>query len=105
MACNATDIPTLSFPRDEIIKIVPASYDNKAKRIKIQDLPPDMIPGSPEDIRIPVPASGTMTPVNIGDPRSGTLSPVEGARSPKKARSPERGQGTHLLVERALRGK
>ena len=104
MACNATDIPILSFPRNEIIEIVPASYDNKAKRINIRDLPPETIPGSPEDIRIPVPASGAMTPVSIGDPRSGTLSPIDGARSPKKSRSPERGQGTHLLVERALRG-
>ena len=104
MACNAADIPGLSFPRNEIIEIVPASYNNKAKRIKIPDLPPEMIPGSPEDIRIPVPASGAMTPVSIGDPRSGALSPVEGARSPRKSRSPERGQGTQLLVERALRG-
>lgn len=104
MACNAPDIPTLSFPRNEIIEIVPASYDNKAKRINIGDLPPEMIPSSPEGIKIPVPPSGAMTPVTIGDPRSGAQSPVEGARTPLQSRSPELGQGTHLLVERALRG-
>ncbi|MCJ1449271.1 MAG: hypothetical protein MMC23_009791, partial [Stictis urceolatum] len=50
MACNATDIPTLSFPRNEIIEIIPASYNNEAKRITISDLPNELIPGSPEDI-------------------------------------------------------
>ena len=48
MACNATDIPSLSFPRDEIIEIIPASYNNEASRIKISGLPPEIIPGSPE---------------------------------------------------------
>ena len=103
MACNATDIPTLSFPRNEIIEIVPASYDNKAKRIIIPDLPLDIIPGSPEDIKIPVPPSGTMTPINIGEPRSGQLSPLDGGRSPKRPSSPDRREGSFLLVERALR--
>jgi len=103
MACNATDIPMLSFPRNEIIEIIPASYNNEAKRILIPDLPDEMIPGSPEDIKIPVPSSGTMTPVSLGDPRLGTISPVEGSRSPKPA-TPEPGEGVHLLVGRALRG-
>ncbi|EGC48308.1 6-phosphofructo-2-kinase [Histoplasma capsulatum var. duboisii H88] len=46
MACNAADIPFLSFPRDEIIEIIPASYNNKANRIHIPDLPPEIIPAS-----------------------------------------------------------
>ena len=40
MACNAVDIPFLSFPRNEIIEIIPASYNNEAKRIHVPDLPP-----------------------------------------------------------------
>lgn len=36
-------------------QIIPASYQNEAKLIEIRDLDPAMIPGSPEDIRLPVP--------------------------------------------------
>lgn len=61
MACNATDIPGLSFPRNEIIEIIPASYNNEATAIPIPNLPEDTIPSSPEDIRIPVPSSGVVT--------------------------------------------
>lgn len=55
MHCSTRDIPKLKFPRDEIIEIIPAAYQNEAKRIHIPGLDPRMIPGSPEDIRIPVP--------------------------------------------------
>ena len=104
MACNATDIPTLSFPRNEIIEIIPASYNNEAKRILIPDLPDEIIPGSPEDIKIPVPPSGAMTPVSIGEPRNGAISPIERSRSPRSHASVEPGEGTHILIGRALRG-
>jgi 6-phosphofructo-2-kinase / fructose-2,6-biphosphatase 4 len=66
------DIPKLKFPRDEIIEIIPAAYQNEAKRIHIPGLDPKIIPGSPEDIRIPVPSR----------PESGTLSPIPGLSSP-----------------------
>ena len=62
MACNATDIPALSFPRNEIIEITPASYNNEATRIAIPEIEDAMIPASPEDLKIPVPSSGTITP-------------------------------------------
>lgn len=104
MACNATDIPTLSFPRNEIIEIIPASYNNTATRIIIPDLPDAMIPGSPEDIRIPVPPSGAMTPVSLGEPRKGAVSPVEGSKHSTVTASPERGEGLQMLVTRALKG-
>ena len=52
MACNATDIPGLSFPRNEIIEIIPASYQNEATRISIPGLPQESIAASPEDIQI-----------------------------------------------------
>lgn len=56
MHCSTRDIPKLKFPRDEIIEIIPAAYQNEAKRIHIPGLDPKTIPGSPEDIRIPVPS-------------------------------------------------
>ncbi|PMD49232.1 bifunctional 6-phosphofructo-2-kinase/fructose-2,6-bisphosphate 2-phosphatase [Hyaloscypha bicolor E] len=69
MACDAMNIPKLKFPRNEIIEIIPASYQNEAKRIKIPNVHIDMIPGSPEDIRIPVPPSGFISPLSgLGTP-------------------------------------
>ncbi|KAI0458007.1 bifunctional 6-phosphofructo-2-kinase/fructose-2,6-bisphosphate 2-phosphatase [Xylaria acuta] len=63
MHCSTMDIPKLTFPRNEIIEIIPAAYQNEAKRIHIPGLDPNTVPGSPEDIRIPVPeSSGADTP-------------------------------------------
>jgi broad specificity phosphatase PhoE len=103
MACTSADIPYLSFPRNEIIevstyflipsfrshakanilgKIIPASYNNQAARIHIDDLPPEIIPGSPEDIKIPVPPSGIVSPMPALDiPRGAT--PQSGVRTPR----------------------
>ncbi|KAL3455706.1 6-phosphofructo-2-kinase-domain-containing protein [Aspergillus heterothallicus] len=77
MACNAADIPFLEFPRDEIIEIIPESYQNEARRIHIPDLPEEIIPGSPEDIKIPVPPSGLSSPSvqGLGTPRDGLSTP------------------------------
>ncbi|KAL9121723.1 MAG: hypothetical protein Q9187_001717 [Circinaria calcarea] len=106
MACNATDIPALSFPRNEIIEIIPASYNNEASRITIPNLPQDMIPPSPEDLQIPVPPSGVVTPMNgLGTPQTGAGTPGIRLGSPSENATPfEPGLGTQLLVERALRG-
>ncbi|KAL8916304.1 MAG: hypothetical protein Q9172_006359 [Xanthocarpia lactea] len=108
MACNATDIPRLSFPRNEIIEIIPASYNNESSSIPIPDLPPEIIPSSPEDLKIPVPPSeapsGTATPINLGLARTApgsrkTVTPqANGGSTPQ-----EPGEGTLLLVDRALR--
>ncbi|KAF3935487.1 6-phosphofructo-2-kinase [Dactylella cylindrospora] len=35
MACSTTDIPTMRFSRNEIVEIVPASYNNQARKIPI----------------------------------------------------------------------
>ncbi|KAF2759177.1 6-phosphofructo-2-kinase/fructose-2,6-biphosphatase 3, partial [Pseudovirgaria hyperparasitica] len=75
MACNAADIPKLQFPRDEIIEIIPSSYNNVAKRIKIPGISSNLIPSSPEGISIPVPPSGYVTPM------TGTNSPHRGSGS------------------------
>lgn len=107
MACHAVDIPKLSFPRNEIIEIIPASYNNEAKRITISGLPEEIIPPSPEDIRIPVPPSGVVSPEpGLGTPMSGAQSPMEGNRLPDKGTMTPKtpGEGTHLLVERTLKG-
>lgn len=75
MHCSTKDIPKLKFPRDEIIEIIPAAYQNEAKRIYIPGLDPRTIPGSPEDIRIPVPG---------GDPNPQLqLPPIPGMSSPE----------------------
>jgi 6-phosphofructo-2-kinase/fructose-2,6-biphosphatase 4 len=61
-------------------KIIPASYQNEAKRIVIPGVATNIIPGSPEDIRIPVPLSGFISPLSgIGTPAitSGLGTPAE----------------------------
>lgn len=72
MHCSTTDIPSLKFPRDEIIEIIPAAYQNETNRIHIPGIDPRIIPGSPQDIRIPVPPG-------VG---SGQMSPIPGLASP-----------------------
>ncbi|KAI5292759.1 hypothetical protein KEM52_006085 [Ascosphaera acerosa] len=62
MACNAADIPFLDFPRNEITEIIPGSYHNTAKKIRIPDLPAEIIAASPEGYRTPGLVSGYSTP-------------------------------------------
>lgn len=68
MHVGTMEIPKLKFPRNEIIEIIPAAYQNEAKRIHIPGLDPGLVPGSPEDIRIPVP------PTLVSAPGSGPAS-------------------------------
>ncbi|RFU25986.1 hypothetical protein B7463_g10347, partial [Scytalidium lignicola] len=63
MACDAMSIPKLKFPRDKIIEIIPGPYQNEARRIHIDGLSPEFVPGSPEEIRIPVAVSGVVSPL------------------------------------------
>ncbi|RMY36489.1 hypothetical protein D0865_13620 [Hortaea werneckii] len=83
MACSAQDIPNLSFPRDEIIEIIPASYNNESRRIHIPGLPQKLIPASPEDIRIPVPPS--VVPSGAVSPMSGLGTPAHGTQTPESS--------------------
>ena len=111
MACNATDIPKLEFPRDEIIevrgnvpkprrftitncrcKIIPSSYNNVAKRIKIPGLPQSIVPGSPEDISMPVAPSGAVSPISgMGTPQIGP-----GTATPQPSIQPLNLKKTHI---------
>ena len=111
MACNATDIPGLSFPRNEIVEIIPASYNNEATRILIPGLPEETIRSSPEDLKIPVspsqPPSGVVTPMRLGSPQVGAYTPRLNPSSPQNGvlTAQEPGIGSLLLVERSLREK
>ncbi|KAL6889672.1 bifunctional 6-phosphofructo-2-kinase/fructose-2,6-bisphosphate 2-phosphatase [Trichoderma longibrachiatum] len=71
MHCSTMDIPSLKFPRDEIIEIIPAAYQNEARRIRIPGLDPKMLSASPDDIRVP--GSRPMS-----RPESGQMSPIPG---------------------------
>ncbi|KAI6782450.1 putative 6-phosphofructo-2-kinase/fructose-2 [Emericellopsis cladophorae] len=102
MHCSTMDIPILKFPRDEIIEIIPAAYQNEAKRIHIPGLESSIVPGSPDDIKIPVTvqsippsgqASGEASGVTSGI-TSGQLSPIAGGlgspAEPATERPPEK---------------
>jgi 6-phosphofructo-2-kinase / fructose-2,6-biphosphatase 4 len=84
MHCSTMDIPKLKFPRDEIIEIIPAAYQNEAKRVHIPGVDPKTIPGSPEDIRIPVPpGQGIIAGSGSGsDFANDELGPIPGLSSP-----------------------
>ena len=75
------DIPLLKFPRDEIIEIIPAAYQNEAKRVHIPGLDPNIIPGSPDGIKVTVPSSTNFGPTAISAPVSGQMSPIPGGMS------------------------
>lgn len=69
-------IPKLKFPRNYIIEIVPASYQNHARRILIDGIPMNSLtaPNSPDDARIQAgtSVSGVVSPmVQLGAPMGG----------------------------------
>lgn len=72
------------------LQIIPASYNNEVKRVRIPDLPEEIIPASPEGIKMPAPPSGFITPVpglgsGIGTPRDGAGTPEQGYKTPADA--------------------
>lgn len=75
-------------------QIIPASYNNEAKRIHIPDLPEEIVPASPEDIKIPVPPSGVASPMpgGIGSPQEGMGTPQSGHRTPREPERPSQQQ-------------
>lgn len=81
MHCSTMEIPNLKFPRDEIIEIIPAAYQNEAKRVHIPGLDPNLLPASPDIMQTPlqgisVPAGGAGS-----IPGSGQMSPIAGGMS------------------------
>ncbi|PHH59253.1 hypothetical protein CDD81_3533 [Ophiocordyceps australis] len=92
MHCSTMEIPNLRFPRDEIIEIIPAAYQNEAKRIHIPGLLPEMLPGSSDYVQTPSAAGGGANVsasggvgggVNASNslPGSGSMSPIPGGMS------------------------
>jgi 6-phosphofructo-2-kinase/fructose-2,6-biphosphatase 4 len=78
MHCSTMDIPSLKFPRDEIIEIIPAAYQNESKRIKIPGLDPKIVPPSPDDIKIPVPGGSLPGSGMTSGVQSSQMSPMPG---------------------------
>ncbi|KAM3566536.1 hypothetical protein ARSEF4850_000486 [Beauveria asiatica] len=82
MHCSTVEIPALRFPRDEIIEIIPAAYQNEARRIHIPGLDPEMIPGSPDGMKL-LAAGSSAPPVGSASrpeslPASGQMTPLAG---------------------------
>lgn len=81
MHCPTMAIPSLNFPHDEIIEIVPAAYQNEAKRVHIPGLESTTNPSSP-DMGLQT-AESSMPP---SGPASGQMSPIPpGLSSPIEA--------------------
>lgn len=94
-------------------QIIPASYQNMAKRIHIPGLPTHMLPSSPEMNDRSVPVSGEISPISgIGTPRVGTPGPGHGSTSLNAAiaagssasgsSTPSRGAGDTLTIGRKV---
>lgn len=79
MHCSTVEIPALRFPRDEIIEVIPAAYQNEARRLHIPGLDPEMIPGSPDGMKLL--AAGSSVPPSRPEslPASGQMTPQQGA--------------------------
>lgn len=93
MHCSTMQIPNLKFPRDEIIEIIPAAYQNEAKRIHIPGLDPRTLIGSPDDIRVPaqsMPGSGTESPAPLPGGGLGSPADLSGGNVPEMPRPPQR---------------
>lgn len=82
MHCSTREIPTLKFPRDEIIEIIPAAYQNEAKRIHIPGLDAQLLLSSPDLVHTPVRGTGTPGGADaVGSSaaaESGRMSPIGG---------------------------
>jgi hypothetical protein len=106
MHCSTTDIPNLKFPRDEIIEIIPAAYQNEARRIHIPGIDPKIIPSSPQDIRIPVIpgfASGNLSPIpGLSTPAEPAVGIVDGA-SPLPSNGAAQGSSAVVMGEEITR--
>ncbi|OAA67294.1 fructose-2,6-bisphosphatase [Niveomyces insectorum RCEF 264] len=93
MHCSAMDIPKIKFPRNKIIEIIPAAYQNEANIIRIPGLehPPGNGSHTPDNIFFrnasPILAfgSGAATETASG---SAAISPVMGLNSPTEPLEP-----------------
>lgn len=71
------------------MQIIPESYQNEARRVHIPGLPEEIVPASPEDLKIPVPPSGAVSPMQgLNSPTGGANTPQSGLRTPSGIRTP-----------------
>lgn len=91
MHCSTREIPALNFPRDEIIEIIPAAYQNEAKRIHIPGLDPGLLPNSPDGMKL-LAAGGSVAANSRPEslPASGQLTPLASALADTPERLPEK---------------
>ncbi|CAK7265416.1 hypothetical protein SEPCBS119000_001501 [Sporothrix epigloea] len=86
MHCSAMDIPKLKFPRNKIVEIVPAAYQNDAKIVRIPGLEMPQSHGSrsPDNVFFrhasPLLTFGSGTATSAGN--SGNMTPIQGISSP-----------------------
>ncbi|KAL1903230.1 hypothetical protein Sste5346_000515 [Sporothrix stenoceras] len=94
MHCSAMDIPKLKFPRNKIIEIIPAAYQNDAKIIRIpglNDIPQSQGSSSPDNVFFrhasPLLTFGSGAATSTGG--SGAMSPIQGLSSGGLTSPPE----------------
>lgn len=86
MHCSAMDIPKLKFPRNKIVEIVPAAYQNEAKIVRIPglEIPQALGSRSPDNVFFrhasPLLTFGSGAATSAGG--SGAMSPVQSLSSP-----------------------
>ncbi|ERT01793.1 6-phosphofructo-2-kinase [Sporothrix schenckii 1099-18] len=75
MHCSAMDIPKLKFPRNKIIEIIPAAYQNEAKIVHIPglEMPPSQGSSSPDNVFF-----RHASPLLTFSSSSGAMSPIQG---------------------------
>lgn len=86
-----------------VAQIIPASYNNQAKRIKIPDLPPEIIPASPEGPKAAAPPSGWATPMpglgsGMASPYPGKLGSEGGGNTPTGVKTPPTGEENDISI-------
>ncbi|CAK7219155.1 hypothetical protein SBRCBS47491_003750 [Sporothrix bragantina] len=92
MHCSAMDIPKLKFPRNKIIEIIPAAYQNEAKIIRIPglEIPQSQGSSSPDNVFFrhasPLLTFGSGAATSAGG--SGAMSPIQGLSNPPEPPEP-----------------
>ncbi|CAK7222680.1 hypothetical protein SCUCBS95973_004926 [Sporothrix curviconia] len=92
MHCSAMDIPKLKFPRNKIIEIIPAAYQNEAKIIRIPglEMPQPHGSSSPDNVFFrhasPLLTFGSGAATSAGG--SGAMSPIQGLSNPPEPPEP-----------------
>ncbi|CAK7271542.1 hypothetical protein SEPCBS57363_004674 [Sporothrix epigloea] len=86
MHCSAMDIPKLKFPRNKIVEIVPAAYQNEAKIVRIPglEMPQTLGSRSPDNVFFrhasPLLTFGSGAATSAGG--SGAMSPIQSLSTP-----------------------